>query len=71
MAAPKAKKEGKVHNFVDHILHGEDDQPPADHSSPDEADLPVDTKPSNKKVSVGRGASSDSKHQHRKFDKFK
>lgn len=75
-----AKAKGpKAQGFVDKMLHGDhskdagDDLPVNDSGAgwkdePVENDLPIE---SPKKVSAGRGASSDRKHQLRKFDKFK
>ncbi len=58
----KSQRLGEMNKMAEHAWNQLEDS---------ESDLPVEPKPSNKKVSVGRGASSDSKHQHRKFDKFK
>lgn len=67
-----AKAKGpKPQGFVDKMLHG-------DHSKDVEQDIPSD-EPENdlpiespkKKVSAEPGASSDRKHQLRKFAKFK
>lgn len=67
-----AKAKGpKPQGFVDKILHGDhskDVEKDVPSDEPVENDLPIE---SPKKVSAGRGASSDRKHQLRKFDKFK
>ena len=78
MSKPNKGQKPKHQGFMDKVLHGDHSKdsdcgftnPEGSFTDPVEDDVPVEPV-SKKKVSVGPGASSESKHQHRKFDKFK
>ncbi len=63
-----AKK--KEVGFLDHMLHGDHGHASKSEEAEVENDLPIESKPKFKKNSV-EGASSESKHHQKKFDKFK
>lgn len=63
----------KKHGFMDKILHpkGEEESPGASAPDASEESQPVAKDKRSAKSSVKAGASSESKHHQRKFDKFK
>jgi hypothetical protein len=63
----KKKHEG---GFMDHLLHGDHGHASESEEAEVENDLPIVSKPKSKKNS-DEGASSESKHHHKKMDKFK
>ena len=61
----KPKGEEKHQGLLDKLIHG-------DHSQDEKSEAPeVKAGPKKSKKVSDEGASSESKHQHRKFDKFK
>jgi hypothetical protein len=66
-----AKGEEKHQGILDKLIHGDHGHASESEEAEVENDLPVESKPSKSKKNSDEGASSESKHHHKKFDKFK